>query len=117
MAVTAHTLDDGRQIKLGRSAPSPADERDLELSQFLRAPHELPSPPAANDYISYVVSGFSSAMFGNDRYGDCVFASSGHRTMVQSALSGKQAMPTEAELLAAYAAVTGFDPATGANDN
>jgi hypothetical protein len=41
---------------------------------------------------------------------NCVFASSGHATMVQSALSGKLIMPTTDQCLKAYSAVTGFNP-------
>jgi hypothetical protein len=56
-------------------------------------------------------------MLGNDRYGDCVFASSGHRRITQAAMNGTQVYVTKTEALRAYAAVTGFNPKTGANDN
>lgn len=97
-------------VKLGRSAPSPENPKDLKITQFLKATAELAPAPESNDYAAQVPGGFAGAMFGNDRYGDCVFASSGHRTMVQSALSGKFIMPTTAQCLKAYSAVTGFNP-------
>jgi hypothetical protein len=58
-------------------------------------------------------------MFANDRYGDCTFASSGHRIITQerAARQGTETQLTDDDIIKGYAAVTGFDPATGANDN
>lgn len=97
-------------FKLGRSAPSPHNPKDLKIKDFLKVSAQLPAPPESNDYIAKVPGGFGGAMFGNDQYGDCVFASSGHAIMVQSTLAGKPIMPTTEQCLKAYSAVTGFNP-------
>jgi len=49
---------------------------------------------------------------GNDQYGDCVFADVAHRIMVRTAQmgAGKMVTATQAETLALYSEVTGFDP-------
>jgi len=51
-------------------------------------------------------------MLGNDQYGDCVFADVAHRIMVRTAQAaqGKIVIPTQAETLALYSEVTGFNP-------
>jgi hypothetical protein len=56
-------------------------------------------------------------MYGNDRYGDCVFAMIGH--LIQAITTygqGKTITVTEHDVLAAYSAVTGFNPADPATD-
>jgi hypothetical protein len=50
-------------------------------------------------------------MLANDRYGDCVFAGAAHETMLLVREAGGTATFTDANVLADYAAVTGFDPA------
>jgi hypothetical protein len=49
---------------------------------------------------------------GNDQYGDCVFADVSHRIMCRTAQAaqGKIVVPTQAETLALYSEVTGFNP-------
>lgn len=58
-------------------------------------------------------------MFANDNYGDCTFASNGHRIITQERAvgQGREIQLTDADVLAGYSAVTGFDPKTGRNDN
>ena len=55
-------------------------------------------------------------MLGNATYGDCAFAGAGHQMMLFNATSGRQIEFTDQGVLSDYAS-TGFDPATGANDN
>jgi hypothetical protein len=50
-------------------------------------------------------------MLANDRYGDCVFAGAAHETMLLVGETGGTVTFTDANVLADYAAVTGFDPA------
>lgn len=52
-------------------------------------------------------------MDGNSQWGDCVFAMIGHAIQTWTANTGVEAVPTTAQLLGAYAAVTGFDPNAG----
>jgi hypothetical protein len=104
------TLDPGT-FKLGRSAVSPQNPKDLRITQFLKAASQLPAAPDSNDYFVKVPdSDWAKSMFGNDQYGDCVFASTEHAVMIQSALSGHYVMGDTNTALKAYAAVTGFNP-------
>jgi hypothetical protein len=102
--------------QLGRRPPrTPAEAPRLALGQFLRGP--LPPVPAVVDWVSQVAEW---PLYGNDQWGCCVFAAAGH--MIEAVTTygrGTGTMPTTDELLAAYSAVTGFDPNAGppgAND-
>lgn len=54
--------------------------------------------------------------FGNDRYGDCVFASEGHAIVTHERASSQHELPlNDEQILVAYSLVTGFrreDPST-----
>jgi hypothetical protein len=115
MPIDSHELPDGRTVKLGRPEPSPEDARDLRLSKFLRAPADLPAPPEVIDNTVYVHQPWP--MLGNDKYGDCVFASTGHRRITQAAMLDQTATVTEQQTLRAYAAVTGFRVGDESTDN
>jgi hypothetical protein len=113
MPLDSHELPDGRTVKLGRPEPSPESPKDLSLAKFLRAPAELPKPPDVIDNTTVVHQPWP--MLSNDRYGDCVFASTGHRRITQAAMLGKTVSVTDKATLQAYSAVTGFrvdDPST-----
>ena len=99
-----------QQRRLGKLAPR-RDPRTYCLHVPLMAAMSL--PPASRDWSQ----GVAYRMWGNDRYGDCAFAA--HAALVSTWTHAAQAdvVLTDAEVLANYAAVTGFDPATGANDN
>jgi hypothetical protein len=56
-------------------------------------------------------------MLGNDEYGDCVWAGAAHETMLWNAINQRSVRFDDRAVLSDYAAVTGFDPATGAGDN
>ncbi len=76
---------------------------------------DLPAPPEALDYMSQVATW---PMYANNRYGCCVFVTTGHMTKAWTTYGGVAPFaPTTRQILAAYSAVTGFDPATGRNDN
>lgn len=72
-------------------------------------------PPEAADYYTGVASW---GMLGNDRYGDCVFASNGHLVEQQTALGDHaEAGVTTTQALAEYTRVTGFNPNDPNTDN
>ena len=55
---------------------------------------------------------------GNDQIGDCTCAAAGHLIMEWTEnAKGKMVTPTDKQIIAAYSAITGYNPATGANDN
>lgn len=63
--------------------------------------------PASADYSSFP----SPGMLGNDIYGDCVEAGNGHIVEQQTFIGqGTEAAVTDAEVLAEYTRITGFNP-------
>ncbi len=103
---------DHSHMKLGAKAPV-FDKRTLQLGRYL-ASNQLPAPPASVDFESRVPSW---GVMLNDRIGDCGVAGYGHAVLQQSTYSGKPYMPTDAGVLGAYSAISGYDPVTGRNDN
>lgn len=100
-------------MKLGRLAPK-FNPRTLRFRHFLTG--ELPSP-ATKVYREYKTPEEAKQMYGNDQYGDCVWAMMANMVILATCHTGQVVIPTLEEVLGAYSAVTGFDPATGANDN
>ncbi|MDE2469901.1 MAG: hypothetical protein KGL35_14460 [Bradyrhizobium sp.] len=101
------------QMKLG-CLPPKHDPRTLKLAKYL-APAQLPTPPASTNWRAKK-PGWD--MLGNDRAGDCTIACVGHLDEVWAANNGDvQLGYTDQQALAEYAAATGYDPNTGANDN
>lgn len=100
-------------LKLGK-LPATKDSRDLLMANYLTgAP--LPKRPSKFGHTNLLPA--DVGMLGNDRYGDCVFASAAHLTMLWNAEAGRKVEFNDEGVLSDYAAVTGFDPSTGANDN
>lgn len=90
-------------FKLGK-LPARKDAILLKLAAYSVG---LPTPPLEYGHQSLVTTW---GMFGNDRYGDCVFAGAAHETMLWCAEAGKRITITDEEVLANYSAVTGFNP-------
>jgi len=98
-------------FKLGKR-PARANAVKLKLGDYLKVA-ALPPLPAAfghQDLIS------SWPMFGNDRYGDCVFAGAAHETMLLAKEAGNLVSFTDANVLSDYSAVTGFDASDPSTD-
>ena len=89
--------------------PKESDPRTLALSSYLTP--STPTPPASVDWGSKVPDW---GMLGNDTVGDCAWAGQAHADMLWSSdASGKPVPITTQQVLAAYSAVTGYNP----NDN
>lgn len=74
-----------------------------------------PAVPAVVDWASKILSW---PMYDNDRYGDCTCAAIGHAIQAWTTYGdGDNIVLPVTDILALYSAVTGFDPATGANDH
>jgi hypothetical protein len=102
----------GREgMKLGKTKPRP-NYRTLLLSNYLG--EELPAPPAKT-YWEYKVKSYP--MMLNDQLGDCVFACGGHLVQEFTAHTGTEVIPTDAQVLAAYEAVSGYVPGNSNTDN
>jgi len=106
------TKIDPRKLKMGKSVAR-HDPRTLLLASYVTP--SLPTPPASFD-ISAKVTAWG--MMDNDQIGDCTCAAAGHLIMEWTANAGKKAAtPTDKQIVAAYSAITGYNPVTGANDN
>lgn len=92
--------------KLGRLPNDPAKPR-------LRLTLGTPASGSA-DWLSRVPS---YPMYGNDRIGDCTCAAAGHMLQAWTAYASTEVTVPDDAVLTAYEAVSGYDPATGANDN
>jgi hypothetical protein len=99
--------------KLGKLAAK-HDPRTLMLAAILTAA-TLPAAPPTCDYSAKV--GDSWGMMKNDTLGDCAIAGPGHLIMMRTANAGTEFVPTDAQIVKAYSAVSGYNPKTGANDN
>ena len=90
--------------KFGRKPNDPSKLR-VRLAGHLTA---VPPSPAVVDWLSKVQSW---PMYGNDRYGDCVWAMIGHAVEAYTTYGqGSTVTVTEADVLKGYADVTGFNP-------
>ena len=96
-------------MKLGRKPPR-VDHKVFKLSSFLKI---IPPAPAK---VSYIPPKVKWGVMLNDRLGDCAIAAPGHIIQAQTGLSGNEFVATDAEILAAYKAVSGYD-GTGATDS
>jgi hypothetical protein len=97
---------------LGKHPPK-HDARTLSLTNYLR-PGKLPPAPATVDFWSKVSDW---PMLGNDQLGDCTVAAAGHMIEQWTSYAGTAFTPSDAEVVEAYSAVSGYDAATGENDH
>lgn len=102
-------------MRLGKASPR-YDPATLKLARYLDMWTVLPQIPASTNRATDLAIAWP--MFANDRMGDCTCAAMGHMSMFWSALAREATITpiTEADVVAAYAAITGYDPITGAND-
>ncbi len=106
------TRVDPKKLKLGKQVAR-HDPRTLLLASYVTP--ALPPPPAQHDLTSKINSW---GMMDNDQLGDCTCAAAGHLIMEWTANAGKKMVtPTDKQIVAAYSAITGYNPGTGANDN
>lgn len=96
-------------LKLGK-LPRKEHPLTLDLSKYVK----LADPPRAFAY-EYNISDWT--MMGNDKIGDCTFASPGHLEMEWSSRTYGLYIPSLQDIIRGYSAVSGYDPQTGMNDN
>jgi hypothetical protein len=89
-------------VKLGKNAAR-HDPRTLAYSTYRTAAE---APPAD----AHWGRGLPFAMLGNNQYGDCVEAGYAHQVQIWKDRAGGAFVPTDAEALGAYTAITGFNP-------
>ncbi len=106
--------NDHSNMKLGKLAPV-HDPRTLMLANYL-TPDTLPPVPAKYAYAKNIKAG-AWGMMDNDKIGDCTCAAAGHLIMEWTDDNGALFTPADTDIIKAYSAITGYNPATGANDN
>lgn len=97
--------------KLGK-LPARPDAVKLKLTQYKTA--TLPTPPKRYGHQNLIPTW---NMYGNDKYGDCVFAGAGHEHLLWNKEAGHDVFFTEANILEGYTEVTGFNPNDPSTDN
>lgn len=111
-------------MQLGK-LPHIPKARDMHLRAYLdraKAEIDLNKAPGAINWYEMAtptggLPGWDGDVLGNDKYGDCVYAAIAHALMLQSKLAGIPMNITTQMVLNEYQIGTGFDPATGYNDN
>jgi hypothetical protein len=98
-------------MKLGKK-PAVPDPRTLQLAKYLD-PSVLPAPPSQVNWATKVASW---PMMDNDTIGDCTTAAAGHCIEEWTTDVGDPVVLPDATIVAAYAAVSGYDPTTGQGD-
>lgn len=77
--------------------------------------------PAERIHLPTTVDNYSCVsdwgMMLNDRLGCCTASGAGHATQAWTAMNKREFVPSDDDVLKMYSAVSGYDPATGANDN
>jgi hypothetical protein len=101
-------------MQLGRNRPyDRAEKPRLTIDHYLDVT-SLPKPPLHVDRASSVAAW---PMYGNDYCGDCTCAAAGHMIQAWTAYAGTEDSIPAGAVLAAYEAISGYDPQTAANDN
>lgn len=101
-------------MKLGKLAPK-ANSKTLDFAKYLTG--GLPDP-AEKVYREYKTPEAAKSFFGNDTVGDCTFAGAANGIILMTCHTGTVVIPTLAQVLGGYSAVTGYDPSkTDSNGN
>jgi hypothetical protein len=102
-------------FKLGKKPARPwaAPGNKFRLGVYLAGPAGLPEIPPVFGHQNLIATW---GMLANDRYGDCVWAGAAHETMLYNEEAGGTVAFTDANVLADYAAVTGFNPGDPSTD-
>ena len=94
-----------------RGGRLPADPTKPRLRLRLAA---VSAAPASADWLSQVPS---YPMYLNDRIGDCTCAAAGHMEQAWTAAASSEVTVPDSAVLKLYELASGYDPATGANDD
>jgi hypothetical protein len=101
------------KFKLGKLPPK-YNRMTLTLGNYVRDGIIIAKP--AKLWREFKVPESEWGMYGNDTAGDCTCASKAHQMMLMTAHTGTMFVPDPQEVMNAYIALTGYDPATGSND-
>ncbi len=103
------------RFKTGCNPRKPGAAGPLLFSKYLDT---LDLPPAPEKvYREYKIADGDWQMFGNNTVGDCTCAAIAHMIMLFTAHTGRLFVPDPQAVLDFYSAASGYNQATGANDN
>lgn len=102
---------DVSDLKLGKREPK-HDPRTVRLSDYVVG--ALPPPPPR---VNWGTRARRLGMMLNDRIGDCGIAAPAHLVQCWTAENGSEIVVPDAEILAAYQAVSGYVPGRPDTDN
>jgi hypothetical protein len=100
-------------VRFGCNPRTPGLRGPLRMHKYLS---ELPPAPPSLSRMSIVPSD-RWGMYDNDAIGDCTCAAVAHMLMLVTAFCGNLIVPDPSDVIKMYSAVSGYNPATGANDN
>lgn len=95
-------------VKLGKNAAR-HDPRTIAYGNYRTGLATAPAQAHWGHNVPY-------AMLGNAQYGDCVEAGYAHQVQIWGDRAGTSFVPTDAEALGAYTAITGFNPSEPSTD-
>jgi len=101
------------QYKLGKHPPK-HNAKTLMFSRYLKA--TAPPVPPTKAFWEYKIPEATWGMMANDTVVDCTCAAIAHMLMNWTAHTGKIVVPTVDQVLAAYSAITGYDPSQTQSD-
>lgn len=102
-------------LRLGLKPPPLGLKSPLQFRKYL-AP-ELVGPPPEKIFREYKIPEGIWGTYDNDKVSDCTCAGIAHTIMLVTSHTGKIFIPEKPDVMKAYTALTGYNPATGANDN
>ena len=75
-------------------------------------------PVADSEDVDRATKVYDWPMYANDSIGDCTVAEAAHAYTALGVYAGKpQVLFADSEIISTYSRISGYDPATGANDN
>lgn len=101
--------------RLGKQAPR-HDPRTLLFENYIHPEKALPPAPKAYKWDKHIAPN-AWGMMKNDTVGDCTCAAAGHLILEWTTNVGGPFISSDDQIIAAYVAITGYNPVTGANDN
>jgi hypothetical protein len=96
-------------VKLGR-LPAKVDNRNLLFATYF----QLPTVPEYQNWATKCTKDYG--MMANDKLGDCTCAAMGHAIQAWSANVSEEHTLSDQDIISAYEAITGYNPADPSTD-
>ncbi len=96
--------------------PARYDARTMMYSQYQTKNYSLTPPPSSQHWEKGLPANWK--MMGNDTIGDCTLAAAGHLIMNWTGNADKrEKIIPDQQIISSYAAISGYNPKTHANDD